>query len=70
MKKLLATTVLFLLLGMGNLLGNTKYENIDPYTLPVYIGCISDPLIKVVYEDSTGKYILVIVDGVIKVYYL
>lgn len=69
MSKLVSAALLSLLLTVSVMFAdtNTKY---DPNTLPVFTGSINDPTVKVVYEDSTGNYVVVIVDGVLKIYYL
>ncbi|MDZ4182413.1 MAG: hypothetical protein U1B83_06015 [Candidatus Cloacimonadaceae bacterium] len=69
MSKLVSAALLSLLLSVSVMFADTNTKD-DPTTMPVYTGSINDPNVKVVYEDTTGKYVVVIVDGVLKIYYL
>lgn len=46
------------------------FTAINHQTLPVYSGSLSDPIVKIVYEDPNGLYYYVEYDGVLYVYYL
>jgi len=46
------------------------YTAIPPQSLPLYIGSLSNPLIKIVYEDQNGQYVYVEYQGVLYVCYL
>ena len=46
------------------------YAAINHQTLPVYSGSLSDPMVKIVYEDPFGMYVFVEYEGVLYVFYL
>ena len=46
------------------------YAAINHQTLPVYSGSLSDSLVKIVYEDPYGIYVLVEYEGILYVFYL
>jgi len=70
MKKLVAIIFMIICIGMGLRASEFSYENINPHTLPTYVGSLTNPNIQVVYEDPNGTYVLVLINGVLYVYYL
>jgi hypothetical protein len=46
------------------------YTAISAQSLPLYTRSLSDPLIKIVYEDPNGLYVFVEYNGVLYVCYL
>ncbi|NLK49696.1 MAG: hypothetical protein GX294_03510 [Candidatus Cloacimonetes bacterium] len=52
------------------LFAEPDYTMIDPLSLPTYSGSLYEPSVKVVYEDASGKYILVEVNGKLHAYYI
>lgn len=43
------------------------YTFINPQSLPVFSGSMSDPNIRIVYEDPDGVYVYIEIDGVLYV---
>jgi hypothetical protein len=69
MKKLILYAVLSLV-SLNLICAVINYTAIDHQTLPVYSGPLSDPGVRIVYEDSKGIYVFVEYDGVLYVSYL
>ncbi|MDD3535495.1 MAG: hypothetical protein PHC50_05045 [Candidatus Cloacimonetes bacterium] len=46
------------------------YTAINHQTLPVYSGSLSDPIVKIVYDDPYGIYVIIELEGVLYVFYL
>ena len=70
MKVRIIAIILSLMLGVGLFSAELPYKGIDPNTVPVFIGSLNDPGVKIVYEDPEGEYIFIEIDGVLYVYYL
>ena len=69
MKKLMLYVVLAVM-SLNLLCAVIDYTAINHQTLPVYTGSLSDPIVKIVYEDQNGQYVFVEYDGVLYVCYL
>ncbi|MCB5265366.1 MAG: hypothetical protein PHG34_08870 [Candidatus Cloacimonetes bacterium] len=69
MKKLMLYVVL-VVVSLNLLCAVIDYTAINHQTLPVYTGSLSDPIVKIVYEDQNGQYVFVEYDGVLYVCYL
>lgn len=69
MKKL-TFFVLLIILSLNLYCAVIDYSMIPPHTLPEYTGQLNDPDLKVVYEDESGLYIIVIYGDTVYVYYL
>ena len=69
MKKLMLYVVL-VVVSLNLLCAVIDYTAINHQTLPVYTGSLSDPIVKIVYEDANGLYVFVEYDGVLYVCYL
>lgn len=52
----------------SQLRASIDYTKLDPLSLPNYAGSLFDPTVKLVYEDASGQYILVEVNGVLHAY--
>jgi len=66
-------TILFLIMAVISLnviCSEIDYTSIPPESLPLYIGSLSDPVVKIVYENQHGKYVYVEYQGVLYVAYL
>jgi hypothetical protein len=66
-------TILFLIMAVISLnviCAVIDYTAINHQTLPVYSGSLSDPIVKIVYEDANGIYVFVEYEGVLYVCYL
>jgi len=46
------------------------YTMINPQTLPVYSGSLSDPNVRTIYEDPNGINLFIEYEGVLYVIYL
>lgn len=65
--------ILFMALAVFSLnlvCAEIDYTAIQPQSLPLYNGSLSDPIIKIVYEDQNGQYVFVEYQGVLYVCYL
>ena len=65
--------ILFLVLAVFSLnlvCAEIDYTAIPPHSLPLFKGSLSDPIVKIVYEDPNGIYVLVEYEGVLYVFYL
>lgn len=66
-------TILFLIMAVISLnviCAVIDYTAINHQTLPIYSGSLSDPIVKIVYEDANGIYVFVEYEGVLYVCYL
>ena len=66
-------TILFLIMAvicLNVICAVIDYTAINHQTLPVYSGSLSDPIVKIVYEDANGLYVFVEYEGVLYVCYL
>lgn len=70
MKSRLIILSLLILLSIQFVFANNPYEAIDPSTLPLYLGSMNAPGVKVVYENEIGQYLLLEIEGVLYVVYL
>jgi len=62
--------VVLVVVSLNLLCAVIDYTAINHQTLPVYTGSLSDPIVKIVYEDQNGQYVFVEYDGVLYVCYL
>ncbi|MCB5271315.1 MAG: hypothetical protein LHW56_05675 [Candidatus Cloacimonetes bacterium] len=69
MKRIMLYVVL-VVVSLNLLCAVIDYTAINHQTLPVYTGSLSDPIVKIVYEDQNGQYVFVEYDGVLYVCYL
>ncbi|MDD3563924.1 MAG: hypothetical protein PHR32_09665 [Candidatus Cloacimonetes bacterium] len=69
MKRIMLYVVL-VVVSLNLLCAVIDYTTINHQTLPVYTGLLSDPIVKIVYEDQNGQYVFVEYDGVLYVCYL
>lgn len=66
-------TILFLIMAVISLnltCAGIDYTAIIDQTIPVYSGSLSDPIVKIVYEDPYGIYVFVEYEGVLYIFYL
>lgn len=66
-------TILFLIMAVISLnliCAVIDYAAINHQSLPFYCGSLSDPMVKIVYEDPYGIYVFVEHEGVLYVAYL
>ncbi|HOD17855.1 MAG TPA: hypothetical protein PLF50_07040 [Candidatus Cloacimonadota bacterium] len=70
MKNRFIVIVLSLMFSVGLFCSELPYKAIDPNTIPIFVGSINDPSVKIVYEDPEGEYIFIEINGILYVYYL
>ena len=68
MRKTLIILTMLLLFTLQVVYANNPYEAIDPYTLPLFTGKLTDPGVKEVYVGE--GYVYVEIDGKLFVYFL
>lgn len=65
--------ILFLVLAvfcLNLICAEIDYKAIQPQSLPLFTGSLSNPIVKIVYEDQNGQYVYVEYEGVLYVCYL
>jgi len=65
--------ILFLVMavfGLTLVCAEIDYTAISAQSLPLYTGSLSDPIVKIVYEDPNGLYVFVEYNGILYVCFL
>ena len=69
MQKLLLVLVLAVL-SLNLVCAAPDYSIIPPQSLPTFTGSLEDPQVNIVFLDPYGKYLFVLHEGVLYVFYL